>query len=172
LVAVLDRAEIVVSGLAAGGARLMTDAEFVRRCYAAGGTDASIEVLFPTEVAAPAVERQPPALTARDAMLWDWSAGRPDPRPVEPSPAPRDLDPLVASFARVDDPASAIFYSLPSHDDAPPPVPVTDEELHGSAVHFRDQIDPGSARTTHSRFRSVVGFTCRRGPLHRRGSPM
>jgi len=140
LVAVLDRAATLVSRLAASGARPISDAEFVRRCYAAGGTDAAIEVLFLTEVAAPAVHRQAPVLVGRDAMLWVWAAGRPDPPPVEPTSVRRDLDPLISSFARVDDPGSAVFHSLPSHEETSLPIPVTDEELHGSAVRFRDQI--------------------------------
>ena len=140
LVAVLDRAASVASGLAARGARLVGDAEFVRRCYAAGGADATIEVLCPTEVAGPKVDRQKHVLAGRDALLWEWAAGRPDPPPDEPASAPTDLDPLISSFARVDAPASVSLHSLPSHEEVSPPMPVTDEELHGSAVRFRDKI--------------------------------
>ncbi len=126
LVAVFDRAATLVSGLAASGARPISDAEFVRRCYAAGGTDATIEVLFPTEVGAPAVNVPAgPVLgrTRRHALgLGDGpsrSTSRRNPRRCR-----GDLDPLISSFARVDDPASAIFHSLPSHDEAPPSIPV------------------------------------------------
>ena len=140
LVAVLDLAATAVSGLATLGVRLVSDAEFVRRCYVAGGTDATIEVLFPAGVAAPAVDRQTHICAGRDAMLWDWAAGRPDPAPVEPASGPVDLDPLISSFARVDSPAAVSLHSLPGHRDLSPPTPVTDEELHGYAVRFRDQF--------------------------------
>ena len=141
LVAVLDRAATVVSRLAAGGARPISDAEFVRRCYAAGGADAMIEVLFSPGVTTPAVDRKAPLLVVGgDAILWDWAAGLADPSQQAVLAAPRDLDPLIASFARVDSPASAILRSPTTHDEVAPPIPVTDEELLGSTVRFRDQI--------------------------------
>ena len=166
LVAVLDRAAIVVSGLTASGARMISDAEFVMRCYAAGGTDATIEVLFPAELAAPAIDRRARVLAGREAMLWDWAAGRADPPTMVPT-APRDLDPLISSFARVDAPTSASLRPRSTRDEAPLPVLVTDEELHGCAVRFRDQIlalhgrsisglDPWGA------FRAVAGLLPRR----------
>ena len=163
LVAVFDRAATVVSGLAATGARSIGDAEFVRRCYAAGGADATIEALFPTEVGAPSINVPTGVLGGRDAMLWDWVTGRSDPTPGEPTSAPRSLDALISSFARVDDPASAIFLSLPSHDEAPSSIPVTDEELHGSSARFRDQILALNGRPTPGldpwgAFRAVAGL--------------
>jgi hypothetical protein len=140
LVAVLDRAATLVSRLAASGGLLLSDAEFVRRCYAEGGTDATIEVLFPAGGASPTVRRQTPILAVRDAMLWEWASGRPDPLLVGPTSVPGDLDPIISSFARVDAPTSAILHSLPSYAEAPPPIAVTDEELHGSAVRFRNSM--------------------------------
>ena len=139
LVAVLDRAAMIASGLARG-ARLISDAEFVRRCYVAGGADARIEVLNPTGTTAPRVNRKAHDLTRRDSILWNWAAGRPDPPPAEPVSMPTDLDPLISSFARIDVPTSISLQSLPSHDEVSMPTPVTDEELIGSAVRFRDHM--------------------------------
>ncbi len=140
LVAVLDRAATVVSRLAVGEARLISDAEFVRRCYAAGGADATIEVLFSSPMTAPKPDRLALLQAGGDAILWDWAAGLADPSQQAVLAAPRDLDPLIASFARVDSPASAILGSPSTHEEVAPPIPVTDEELLGSTVRFRDQI--------------------------------
>ena len=140
LCVLMDRAADVVARLADRGRRLTTDAEFVHRCFASTGDPAlAIAVLAPSAHKL-SVERTP--IVGAEAALWEWAAQHED----TPSVAPRwpkvELEPLIAAFARVDDPNDPIVSRCSTSEDQMATIvgDVADAQLLAAATRFRDRF--------------------------------
>lgn len=150
LAMLFQRAAGVVAMLAQEGHRVLLTSDLVYRAYRSSGDPAlSLEILLPSEKPSTA-PRSTGRVGSAEAVVLDlaYDSGVTVAGAVFPTPTPgvelseladraeRELTPLIEAFLRVDD-SSAPAPPL----DEPRSVPaVTDDELFGSAIRFRDQV--------------------------------
>ncbi len=107
---------------------------------AADGPSAAVEVRT-----ASAIGQRPSTVgpgTRAEGMLWEWAASIPDPSRRTAKMRKEPLEPLIASFARVDSPNDPILPRSYIADAAivEPATPIDDGQLHVCAVRFRDAM--------------------------------
>ncbi len=150
LVALFDRASDVLAILARKGRGILFSSDLVYRAYRGTGDPAlALEILFASEK--PSSQPDPVRPSAlREGVLMDWASTRPDPVPVEARSnasdgleetverAEQELAALIAEFERVDAPADPLQPTSPS--GAIQDADVSDDDLHRSALRFRDRI--------------------------------
>lgn len=142
LCVLLERASGIVDRLRARGRRLVADSEFVYRCFVGTNEPTTMLEVFSPRGHRPGAIVDLPRPSLGEDMLWEWAAGRPEPRrgiarwPREP------LEPLIAAFARKDSPNDPIVPRSYVADAAAvePLKRVDDEQLHAAAVRFRDAV--------------------------------
>jgi hypothetical protein len=154
----LDKAAQLLNALVEDGTELMICSEYVFRCY--GDTK---DPRFALEILPP--DQRPQMLaTPVDIRLLDWARQQPEPTlatstagepRMEPDAiakqAEAELEPLIENYARTevpDDPEVMMLPPSPATLDVGPPV--SNEELNGAAVSFRD------AALAHERARGTV----------------
>jgi hypothetical protein len=141
LCVLFDRATGIVDRLRLRGGSLLTDAQFVFRCFeTAGDPRVGLEVMSLTTVRARARPDAPPGITG-DALLWEWVAarGRPSRQVIRRTREP--LEPLIAAFAREDSPHDPILSQAYLPEAAAEPAKhVADDDIHVAAERFRDAI--------------------------------
>ena len=141
LCVLLDRASGIADRLRARGRGLSFSSEFVYRCFERTGDPRSdLEVRRrSTSGTSPR-----PALAAAeaDAVLSEWASRFPDPKRVTTRWADDPLEPLIASFARIDSPTDPIVPRSYVADAAivEPAKAVDDDVLLAASVRFRDAI--------------------------------
>jgi hypothetical protein len=139
LCVLLDRASGIAVRLQIRGRGLLFSSEFVYRCFERSGDPRSdLEVRSaPTAAHGP---RSPRA--GADEVLSEWASRFPDPRRDVARWAKEPLEPLIATFARIDSPSDPIVPRSYVADAAivEPSRVVDDVELAAASVRFRDAI--------------------------------
>jgi hypothetical protein len=138
LCVLLDRASGIAVRLRIRGRGLLFTSEFVYRCFERAGDPRSDLEVRPGSTAVHGT-RSPRA--GSDAVLSEWASGLPD-RRGGARWAKEPLEPLIATFARVDSPSDPIVPRSYVADAAilEPSRVVDDGELLAASVRFRDAI--------------------------------
>jgi hypothetical protein len=171
LCVLLDRAAGIVDRLNVRGRSVLFGSEFVYRCFERTGDP---RMMIDVRLASGAGQERRPAPLTRpkkaDAMLWEWASDIPDPKRRSSKRPKEPLEPLIATFARVDSPNDPIVPRsyVADAEIAEPAHPVDDGQLLAASVRFRDAMlrsgrGAGSAGAPRSEdpwglFRKVVSF--------------
>jgi hypothetical protein len=138
LCALLDRASGVADRLRIRKRGLLFSSEFVYRCFERTGDPRSALEVRPASAGGQGV-RSP---VGADAVLSEWASRFPDAKRVGASWAKEPLEPLIATFARIDSPSDPIVPRSYVADAAivEPARLVEDGELLGASRRFRDAV--------------------------------
>lgn len=139
LCVLLDRASGVAERLRIRKRGLLFSSEFVYRCFERTGDPRSVLEVRPVSTGGLG-ERS--SIAGADAVLSVWASRFPDAKRGGPRWAKEPLEPLIATFARVDSPGDPIVPRSYVADASivEPARPVDDGELLSASVRFRDAI--------------------------------
>ena len=139
LCVLLDRASGVAERLRIRGRGLLFGSEFVYRCFERTGDPRSDLEVRPASAGGPGARS---SLAGADAILSEWAARFPDAKRGIARWGKEPLEPLIATFARVDSPSDPIVPRSYVADAAivEPARLVDDGELLAASVRFRDAI--------------------------------